>query len=102
MKVEPAPHDSQLPACAMLSRVEGPRMLLLGRLVDGNVFSWQFNQARSQLESESKAGRVSGEWLKRFGRGVARLWPAVWRESFGSSRENECLECGHRRSQMST
>mmetsp|Transcript_118582 Transcript_118582/g.342886 ORF Transcript_118582/g.342886 Transcript_118582/m.342886 type:complete len:797 (-) Transcript_118582:238-2628(-) len=60
MKVDPSPHDNQLPACAMLSRIEGPRMLLLGRLVDGNVFCWHLNQARSQLESESKVANNGG------------------------------------------
>jgi len=60
MKVDPTPHDSQLPACAMLSRVEGPRMLLLGRLVDGNVFCWHLNQARSQLESENNVAKNGG------------------------------------------
>eukprot|EP00411_Alexandrium_monilatum_P071318 CAMPEP_0175567428 /NCGR_PEP_ID=MMETSP0096-20121207/40457_1 /TAXON_ID=311494 /ORGANISM="Alexandrium monilatum, Strain CCMP3105" /LENGTH=612 /DNA_ID=CAMNT_0016870751 /DNA_START=13 /DNA_END=1849 /DNA_ORIENTATION=- len=42
-----------LPPCVTLSRSQGPQMLL-SRLIDGQVFCWRLNSARSQLVSEVK------------------------------------------------
>lgn len=51
ISVGPNPLGYQLPVCALLSRGRGPQFLL-GRLVDGKVFSWCLNVQRSELESE--------------------------------------------------
>jgi len=52
INVGPNPQGFTLPACAMLSRSAGPQFLL-GRLVDGKVFSWSLNNERTQLQSEA-------------------------------------------------
>lgn len=41
----------RLPACVLLSRSNGPQVLL-SRLCDGQVYCWHLNPARSQLMSE--------------------------------------------------
>jgi len=64
------PEPDALPSCAILSRTQGPQMLL-SRLCDGQVYCWRLNAARSQLVSEvklmSKAGLLAasdnGMWI---------------------------------------
>lgn len=59
IKVDPQPCSHLQPACVMLSRCQGPQMLL-GRLVDGKIFCWHLNSARSQLVSETELMKNGG------------------------------------------
>mmetsp|Transcript_92937 Transcript_92937/g.240053 ORF Transcript_92937/g.240053 Transcript_92937/m.240053 type:complete len:675 (-) Transcript_92937:436-2460(-) len=66
----PEGHRQHLPSCVILSRTQGPQMLL-SRLCDGQVYCWRLNSGRSQLVSEvklmSRAGLVAtsdnGCWI---------------------------------------
>jgi len=70
IKIEASNRTHFQPACVMLSHCQGPQMLL-GRLVDGKIFCWHMNSARSQLVSEyelvKNGGRLAisdnGHWI---------------------------------------
>jgi len=71
------------PACAILSRSTGPQFLL-GRLVDGQVYSWRLNEERSTLTGEEalvpnkNAGAVAasddGLWIGAVVNEGERCW----------------------------
>lgn len=51
--LDPQPAPGALPACVILSRTDGPQ-LLLSRLLNGKVLSWRLNQQRTQLMVETQ------------------------------------------------
>jgi len=59
VKVAAGYGNDGLPACVLLSRTGG-HQILVGRLVDGKVYSWVLNRARSQLVRETEVTTNGG------------------------------------------
>jgi len=59
VKVVAGYEEDGLPASVLLSRTSGFQMLV-GRMVDGKVFTWLLNQARSQLVRETVVATNGG------------------------------------------
>jgi len=57
--VERSPVGPRLPTCAILSKTQGPQMML-GRLFDGKVISFRLAKSRTKLKTESELASGAG------------------------------------------